>query len=42
MYVFYFLDNLSSKDDAVPDLNGEEEFEEQNPDDFKSAVSYNN
>ena len=38
MYVFHFKDNLS-KDDDVPDTNGEEEFEEQNPDDYKSAVS---
>lgn len=29
------------KDDAVPDSNGEEEFEEQNPEECKSTVSEN-
>ena len=38
MYTLYPIDN-TSKDDAVPDTNGEEEFEEQNPDDYKASVS---
>ena len=37
-HVFHSIDNLSKEDD-LPDTNGEEEFEEQNPDDYKSTVS---
>ena len=37
--MLYPLDN--SKDDTVPDVNGEEEFEEQNTDDYKSTVREN-
>ena len=33
--------HVDSKDDDVLDTNGEEEFEEQNPDDYTSAVSEN-
>ena len=39
--VCHSLDNLNKDDDDVPDTNGEEEFEEQNPDDYKSTVSGN-
>ena len=39
VYAFHSSDNVSKGDDVVPDTNTEEEFEEQNPDDYKSTVS---